>query len=349
MKTKLSSNSESKVSFYSRKNNTRSIFVEGFANRYKEDDELLVDRGNDLIEPKAWDLKNFSSNGIILFNHDRDQPIGRAVKVEKTDDGLFIKAKLSDSTHPEVSRIRDLVKDGVLRTFSVGFNPKVQEEEDVNGKSVNVIKEAELLEVSIVSLPMAERSLFNVTAKQLSEVPYEMAKSACLGDFKLVDDDGAFTKEVLETIGKAEEEESEEEETEEADSPEEGSEKAPDVDQAAEVVDSQPAKEDASSPLLDAIRQTNVLLSNLISETKLMSQKLDSKVEEEVEEQSEETRRQEDEPEDDQATPPTPVHGRNEADEEEEEDEESKAMQSRLKVIDDIHADCDRILRKYGY
>lgn len=322
MKIKDSQNAESRVSFYSRKNNTRSVFVEGFANRYKEDGELLVDRGNDLIEPKAWDLKNFSSNAIILFNHDRDQPVGRAVKVEKNEDGLFIKAKLSDSDHPEVARVRDLVKDGVLKTFSVGFNPKKQDEEDVQGKKVNVIKEAELLEVSIVSLPMAERSLFNVTAKHLAEVPYSIAKQACLGEKDLVDEEGNFTNEIIEIIdlvNKAEKQEQDEEPT------------AP-TDEAAEVVPSQP-KEEPTSPLLDAIRQTNVLLSTLIGETKLMSQKLDNKVEEEPEEEpAEEPKEEEEEEEEAQMS-------------EEEEEEEAK----KLKLVDDLHADCDRILRKYGY
>lgn len=328
MKTQSNEQDPSKVSFYSRKNNTRSVFIEGFANRYKEGEDLLVDRGNDLVEPKGWDLKNFSSNAIILFNHDRDSPVGRAVKVEKNDDGLFIKAKLSDSDHPEVSRIRDLVKDGVLRTFSVGFNPKMQGEEDVNGKAVNVIKEAELLEVSIVSLPMAERSLFNVTAKHLSDVPYDIARQACLGETKLLNEEGNFTNEIVEIIdlvSKGEEEET----------PNPDPEPTPPTDGAAEEISSQP-KEEPTNPMMDVMRQTNILLSNLISEVRLMSQKLDSKVDEEEGEEAEETAAEPSEEEPDEEMM---------EDGEDEEEEEAK----KLKLVDDIHDDCDRILRKYGY
>ena len=192
---------DTKVSFYSRKNNTRSVFVEGFANRFKEGEKLLIDRGNDLIDPKAWKLENFQTNGIILFNHDRDNPVGRAVKIEINEDGLFVKAKMSDSEHPEVSRIRDLVKDGVLRAFSVGFDPKTSTEEDVDGVKVNMIKEAELLEISIVSLPMAERSLFNVSAKALSDLPYSVAKKACMGELNVFEDDGkTHTADIVEIV-----------------------------------------------------------------------------------------------------------------------------------------------------
>ncbi len=269
---------DSKISFYTRKNNARSVFVEGFANRYSEDGIKLIDRGNDLIPPDAWgDLKNFQSNGIILFNHDRNNPIGRAVKVEKRDDGLFVKAKMSDSDHPEVSRIRDLVKDGVLKTFSVGFDPKRMDEEDIDGKKVNVIKEAELLEISIVSLPMAERSLFNVTAKQLADMPYDIAVKTCMGEIEIVDSG----VEVVDARTKATDEDEDEEkpdsedEDEKADEESEDEEKPTEDDSedektdelAVEEISSQP-KEAPTSPLLDSIKQTNILLSMLISEFK---------------------------------------------------------------------------------
>jgi len=324
MKTKESTDSDTKVSFYTRKDNTRSVFVEGFANRYKEGGDLLIDRGNDLIPPEAWELGNFSTNGIILFNHDRDNPVGRAVRIEKNEDGLFVKAKMSSSDHPEISRVRDLVKDGVLKAFSVGFDPKEMGEEEVNGKKVNVIKSAELLEISIVSLPMAERSLFNVTAKDLADLPYEMAKQLCLGD-----DDAIKTYTAMH------------------DSNDDGCEvvdKTKDAkkDEASEVIPSQPA-EPPTSPLLDQIKQTNILLAGVISELRLNGQKLDSignielKADEEEEEEGEE--------EEDEGKA---GEGEEEEDEEED-DEEEEDKAKKLKLVDDIHADCDRILRKYGY
>mgnify|MGYP003632892900 CR=1 FL=1 len=324
-----------KVSFYSRKNNTRSVFVEGFANRFKDGEKLLVDRGNDLIEPKAWNLDNFQTNGIILFNHDKDNPVGRAVKIEVNEDGLFVKAKISDSAHPEVSRIRDLVKDGVLRAFSVGFNPKAQDEEDVEGKSVNVIKDAELLEISIVSLPMAERSLFNVSAKALADLPYDVAKKACMGELNVYEDDGETqTPKLVEVVNKLKQADGDE-----------GTEIPP--DEAAEIIDSQP-KEAATSPLLDQVKQTNILLSNLISEIKLMSQKMDKagaqKVEVEEEEEEEEEK-----PDAEEEEEKPKKEGEEEEEEDAEEEEEEEEDSKKLKLVDDLHSHCDKILRKHGY
>ena len=310
--------SDSKVSFYSRKNNTRSVFIEGFGNRFSEEGKLLIDRGNDLIEPKAWDVKNFASNAIILFNHDRDNPVGRAVKVEKQDDGLFLKVKMSDSDHPEIKRIRDLVKDGTLRAFSVGFNPREATEEEIDGRKVNVIKDAELLEVSIVSLPMAERSLFNVSAKHLAAVPYEVAQRACLGELKLLSDDGEHysdeATEIIDSITKEEEP-----------APEPTPEPTPEP--AAEPVSSQPT-ETATSPLIDQVKQTNILLSTLISEMRLMSAKLD---------RAEVVKEEEEEEPAPEPTEPTETEPEAETDDD-----------KKLKQVDDVYAECDMILRKHG-
>lgn len=159
------------------KQQKNDLIIEGFANRFAKDGKLLVDRGNDLIPPEAFSLDEFKALPIIFFNHDRDQPIGKALSVQAKEDGLYIKAKLSSSDHPEVKRIRSLVKEGILKAFSVGFDPIKIDQEEVEGKQVNVIKEANLLEVSVVSLPMAQHSLFSVTSKSLSEMPIGTARN----------------------------------------------------------------------------------------------------------------------------------------------------------------------------
>lgn len=134
------------------------VVIEGYANK------AVVDRGNDYIEPKAWNLGNYKKSGIILFNHDRDKPIGKAIDVKATDDGLYIKAKISKSKDPQIAMVRDLIREGILNAFSVGFNVA---EEQKSMEGVNVIKSAELLETSVVTLPMNQDSLFSLTAKDL--------------------------------------------------------------------------------------------------------------------------------------------------------------------------------------
>lgn len=135
-----------------------SVYLEGFANK------SVVDRGRDLIGKKAWKLDDYKKNSIILFNHDHTKPVGKMLSVEATDEGLFVKGRISNSKDPEISRIRDLVKEGILNSLSVGFMAGDEEIKD----GVNVIKSANLHEVSIVAVPMNQDSQFSVTTKSLA-------------------------------------------------------------------------------------------------------------------------------------------------------------------------------------
>jgi HK97 family phage prohead protease len=118
-----------------------------------------LDRAGDIIETEAWTkggLENFKSNPIILFNHDYNKPIGRATGLEVTDKGLDITAKISKAA----GDITHLVKDGVLGAFSVGFRCKDSEYmTDTDGYK---IKDAELFEVSVVSVPCNQGATFGL-------------------------------------------------------------------------------------------------------------------------------------------------------------------------------------------
>ena len=133
----------------------RGLTIEGFANK------AVKDRIGDLIPGKAWDLENFKKNPIIFFNHDRNLPIGKAIKVDATDDGLKMKVKLSKSNEAPIPYIRDMVKEGIVKTFSVGFDDHGTFQKNDDG--VNVPERAELLETSVVTLPMNQDSDFDIS------------------------------------------------------------------------------------------------------------------------------------------------------------------------------------------
>ena len=118
-----------------------------------------LDRAGDIIETEAWTkggLENFKSNPIILFNHDYNKPIGRATGLEVTDKGLDITAKISKAA----GDITHLVKDGVLGAFSVGFRCK--DSEYMTEHDGYKIKDAELFEVSVVSVPCNQGATFGL-------------------------------------------------------------------------------------------------------------------------------------------------------------------------------------------
>ncbi|REK53188.1 MAG: HK97 family phage prohead protease [Bacteroidetes bacterium] len=129
------------------------------------------DRAGDTIMPEAWTkggLNNFEKNPIILFNHNYDKPIGRATGLKVTENGLEMKAKISKSA-PE--NVATLVKEGILGAFSVGFRIKDADYlEETDGLK---IKDAELFEVSVVSVPCNQAATFSLAKSFDSEAEYE--------------------------------------------------------------------------------------------------------------------------------------------------------------------------------
>jgi len=119
------------------------------------------DRAGDTIDAHAWTkggLNNFEKNPIILFNHNYDKPIGRATGLKVTDNGLELKAKISKSAPDHVAQ---LVKEGILGAFSVGFRVK---------------DAAELFEVSVVSVPCNQAATFSLAKSFDSMDEYEEFK-----------------------------------------------------------------------------------------------------------------------------------------------------------------------------
>jgi len=118
-----------------------------------------TDRVGDVIISEAWTkggTESYLRNPIILFNHDHNRPIGRGTSLRVTDKGLEITAKISKAD-PYISK---LISDGILTTFSVGF--KVKDADYIKDTGGLLIKDAELYEVSVVSIPANTAAEFNV-------------------------------------------------------------------------------------------------------------------------------------------------------------------------------------------
>jgi len=129
------------------------------------------DRANDIISAEAWTkggLNNFEKNPIILFNHDYNKPIGRATGLKVTDNGLELKARISKSAPDHVA---ELVKEGILGAFSVGF--RVKDADYIKETDGLMIKDAELFEVSVVSVPCNQAATFSLSKSFDSMSEYE--------------------------------------------------------------------------------------------------------------------------------------------------------------------------------
>lgn len=157
----------------------KSVVIEGFANK------AVTDRGNERIPPEAWDLDNYAKNPIIFFNHDRNIPIGKAIEFKVTDEGLKIKARISRSNEAPIPMIRDLIEEGILSTFSVGFDDHNTARKSQDGEVL--FDRAELLETSVVTIPMNQESTFTVSStKSGAGLVYRMkqAKAPTMEEIK---------------------------------------------------------------------------------------------------------------------------------------------------------------------
>jgi len=142
-----------------------------------------TDRAGDIIAAEAWNkggLSNFEKNPIILFNHDYDHPIGRATGLKVTDNGLELEAKISKSAPANVC---ELVKEGILGAFSVGF--RVKDADYLKESDGLMIKDAELFEVSVVSVPCNQAATFSLAKSFDSQEEYEEFKKTFINSVDL--------------------------------------------------------------------------------------------------------------------------------------------------------------------
>ena len=88
---------------------------------------------------------------VKLFR-DHEDIIGVVTEMEETDEGLMIKAKISETVLG--NETLNLVKDGAIRSFSVGFIPVT----DVKKDNTIIRKKVNLKEVSLVAFPAYDKA-----------------------------------------------------------------------------------------------------------------------------------------------------------------------------------------------
>lgn len=132
--------------------NDQNIYIEGYAST------VDVDRQGDLVPTSVWEkgMQNYLKNPIILAYHDHSNPIGRMVEYKTDGRGLWIKARISTA-----AKQFQLIKDGILTAFSIGF--RVLDAEYNSTAEVFLIKDLELVEISVVSVPANQNTLFDLS------------------------------------------------------------------------------------------------------------------------------------------------------------------------------------------
>ena len=103
-------------------------------------------------------LRQRGAKGVkLLYQHKTDMPIGVFSQIKEDDHGLYVKGKLALGTTAGRDAY-ELMKMGALDGLSIGFkvNPKEVMYDKRTGK--RIIKELDLMEVSLVTFPMNPRA-----------------------------------------------------------------------------------------------------------------------------------------------------------------------------------------------
>jgi len=134
-----------------------------------EDDRVLrfigsdkkIDRDGDIVD--GWKLTEYKKNPVVLFSHNYyEAPVAKTKKVFMKDDILYFDIEFPEAS---VSAIGDslykLYKGGFMNATSIGFIPdydKIEYPRTKGGPS-RIMKDVNLLEISLVSVPANPRAL----------------------------------------------------------------------------------------------------------------------------------------------------------------------------------------------
>lgn len=145
------------------------------------------DRMGEIVDQESWDLSYYSTNPIVLWGHDPSEPenvLGQGASIETSLDGseTWATLALDDDINPKAALVWKQLLKGTLRCVSVGFIPHTQDTED----DMPVLKDNELLEISIVPIPANPRAVAlsykagEVTEKDAKWLMESMRKEADL-------------------------------------------------------------------------------------------------------------------------------------------------------------------------
>ena len=142
--------------------------ISGYANN-----KHIADRYGDIPteynRSYVYDLEEYRRNPVLLMDHDHDvsHMVGSVTNIFEDEKGLYFEAEISNSDLPIIKHARQLIKEGHLKTVSIGG---VWLYEDLQNPSHLTL--AKIFEISLVAVPADTYAVF------APKTPAEPAKSA---------------------------------------------------------------------------------------------------------------------------------------------------------------------------
>lgn len=153
--------------------------ISGYANN-----KHIADRYGDIPteynRSYVYELEEYRRNPALLMdhNHDVSHMVGSVTNIFEDEKGLYFEAEISNSDLPIIKHARQLIKEGHLKTVSIGG---MWLYEDLQNPSHLTL--AKIFEISLVAVPADTYAVF------APKTPAEPAKTAPRMDLR-----GAFGK-----------------------------------------------------------------------------------------------------------------------------------------------------------
>lgn len=156
-----------------------TVKISGYANN-----KGIADRYGDI--PTAfnrayvYDIVEYLRNPVLMLNHNSGvgSIAGKVTEIHEDEKGLYFEATLSNSDLPEVKHARTLIKEGMLKTVSIGG---IWLYEDLENPSHLTL--AKIFEISLVAIPADPYATFEQVKEEKKDEP-EQAKETPKTDYK---------------------------------------------------------------------------------------------------------------------------------------------------------------------
>jgi len=124
------------------------VFLEGYASTFDN-----LDLEGDIIQKGAF-IRSLSKRiPKFLWQHKLTEPIGPIIEIFEDNKGLFFRSKLPKADSLVSGRVIPQVKAGSIDSISIGFSVVDFEIKEVDNKKIRLLKEIELWEISLVTIP----------------------------------------------------------------------------------------------------------------------------------------------------------------------------------------------------
>lgn len=143
------------------------VKISGYANN-----KNIADRYGDIPTPFnrsfVYELEEYRRNPVLLLDHEAEvkKLCGTVTEIREDERGLYFEATLSNSDLPEVKHARTLIKEGYLKTVSIGG---IWLYEDIENPAHLTL--AKIFEISLVAIPADTYATFEQVKQEKHAEP----------------------------------------------------------------------------------------------------------------------------------------------------------------------------------